>query len=88
MKVCTACGGDGIQRPEERLVSGAVKRCTSCHGRGTHGIVRRKAAQWWTVKFQTNDGDIVRVTTRGATESEARLNARRLLDPGLHCEMV
>ncbi len=86
--VCAACGGDGIQKPEERLVSGAARRCISCRGRGARGSARRKAGQWWTVKFKTNDGDIIRVTTKGATESEAELNARRLLDPGLHCELV
>jgi hypothetical protein len=33
------------------------------------------------------DGDVIRITTQGATEGEARLNARSLLDPALHCKM-
>lgn len=88
MKTCSACGGDGIQKPENLLVSGAVRRCIACHGRGVVGGIRRKPEQWWSVKFRTNDGDVIRVTTKGKDEGEARLNARRLLDPSLYCEML
>jgi hypothetical protein len=88
MNSCQACGGDGIQKPEARLKSGAVRRCISCRGRGMTGEIKRKPGQWWSVKFKTKDGDVIRVTTKGTTENEARLNARRLLDPALHCEML
>ena len=88
MSSCQACGGDGIQKPEERLKSGAVRRCISCHGRVVIGAIARKPGRWWSVKFTTKDGDVIRVTTKGTTENEARMNARRLLDPGLYCEML
>jgi DnaJ-class molecular chaperone len=90
--ICMSCGGDGIGKPEVPLVGqpGCMKRCKACRGTGLHKNTRRRrrGRSWWSVQFKTNDGDMIRVTTQGATEDEALLNARRLLDPALHCEIL
>lgn len=89
---CTSCGGDGIKKPIEHLKTHkeAVKRCLACRGTG---LVRReprpcRTTPWYSIRFKTSDGDMIRITTRGTDERDARLKARRLLDPSIHCEML
>jgi hypothetical protein len=88
---CSSCGGDGIKKPLEALKShkGALKRCLVCWGTGLTGRKPRQCTQgrWYSVRFTTSAGDVIRVTTKGKDESEARMKARRLLDPSLHCQM-
>lgn len=90
--LCTSCGGDGIKKPLEALKSrkGTLKRCLVCWGSGLAGRKPRQSTQgrWYSVRFTTSDGDVIRVSTRGKDESEARMKARRLLAPALRCQMV
>lgn len=90
--ICKSCGGDGIKKPIEHLKShgAAVKRCVACWGSGGGGRKPRQSTQrrWYSVRFKTPDGDVIRISTKGKDESEAQMKARRLLDPALHCEML
>lgn len=88
---CTSCGGDGIKKPVEHLKShkDALKRCPVCWGSGQAGRKPRRSNpdRWYSVRFTTSAGDVIRVTTKGKDENEARVKARQLLAPTLHCEM-
>lgn len=89
---CTSCGGDGIKKPLEALKAhkDAVKRCPDCRGSGRAGrqLPRAVPQPWYSVKFKTPDGAIIRITLKAKDESGARLNARALLNQSLHCEML
>jgi hypothetical protein len=92
-KPCMSCGGDGVKKPLERLKNqqGALKRCLVCWGSGVAGGKQRRAVpakQWYSVKFKTSDGAVIRVTLKANDEEAAQLNARCLLNQSLHCEML